>query len=134
MEWEKAARGVDGRFMPWGDHVEPTWACVSGSHRERKRIMPVEDYLTDVSPYGVRGMAGNVRDWCVERWRLEGPRIEGDIVEVEAALEEDDAFRPVRGGAWISIGELMRLSVRYAEQPMKRHGVLGFRLVRRIPP
>jgi serine/threonine-protein kinase len=134
LEWEKAARGVDGRFMPWGDHVEPTWACVSGCHAERKHVMPVHDYPTDVSPYGVRGMAGNVRDWCIERWNLDGPRVEGDILQIEAALAGDDAERPMRGGAWISAGDLVRLSVRYAERPTKRHGVLGFRLARQITP
>ncbi|WP_438037298.1 SUMF1/EgtB/PvdO family nonheme iron enzyme [Sorangium sp. So ce204] len=134
LEWEKAARGVDGRFMPWGDQIEPTWACVSGSHPERKRVMSVHEYPTDVSPYGVRGMAGNVRDWCVERWRLAGPHAEHGIVRVEAAPTDDPADRPVRGGAWISAGELVRLAVRYAEPPTKRHGVLGFRLARPIEP
>jgi serine/threonine-protein kinase len=134
LEWEKAARGVDGRFMPWGDHVEPTWACVAGSHRERKRIMPVDDYLTDVSPYGVRGMAGNVRDWCVDRWSLEGPPVSGGVVQVEAASNDDDSYRPIRGGAWISAGDLSRLSVRYAERPSCLHGVLGFRLARTVAP
>lgn len=134
MEWEKAARGVDGRFMPWGDQIEPTWACVSGSHPERKRVMPVHDYPTDVSPYGVYGMAGNVRDWCVERWRLDGPHAEHGIVRAEAAPTDDPSDRPVRGGAWISAGELVRLAVRYAEPPTKRHGVLGFRLARPIEP
>jgi serine/threonine-protein kinase len=134
LEWEKAARGVDGRFMPWGDHVEPTWACVSGSHRERKRIMPVEDYLTDVSPYGVRGMAGNVRDWCIDRWSLEGPKMSAGVVQVEAAMSDDDAYRPIRGGAWISAGDLSRISVRYTERPVSRHGVLGFRVARSIAP
>jgi eukaryotic-like serine/threonine-protein kinase len=134
MEWEKAARGVDGRFMPWGDHVEPTWACVSGSHRERKRIMPVDEYLTDVSPYGVRGMAGNVRDWCVDRWCLEGPQLNDGVVKVEAASNDDDSFRPIRGGAWVSAGDLSRISVRYAEKPSCRHGVLGFRVARTVAP
>ncbi|UQA57422.1 SUMF1/EgtB/PvdO family nonheme iron enzyme [Polyangium aurulentum] len=134
FEWEKAARGVDGRFMPWGDHVEPTWACVSGSHSDRKSVMPVHYYPTDVSPYGVRGMAGNVRDWCVERWLLDGPRVDGGVLQIEAAMADDLADRPIRGGAWISAGDLVRLSVRYAEPPTKRHGVLGFRLARPITP
>jgi serine/threonine-protein kinase len=133
-EWEKAARGVDGRFMPWGDHVEPTWACVSGSHRERKRIMHVEDYLTDVSPYGVRGMAGNVRDWCIDRWSLEGPKVSDGVVQVEAAMSDDDSYRPIRGGAWTSAGDLSRISVRYADRPAWRHGVVGFRVARSIAP
>ncbi len=134
LEWEKAARGVDGRFMPWGDHVEPTWACVSGSHPARKQIRPVHDYPTDVSPYGVRGMAGNVRDWCVERWSLDGPPVRGQILQIEPAPPGDDAYRPMRGGAWISVGDLARLSVRYAERPTTRHGVLGFRLARTVAP
>lgn len=134
LEWEKAARGVDGRFMPWGDQVEPTWACTSGSHPERKGVMSVHDYRTDVSPYGVRGMAGNVRDWCVERWRLDGSRVEDDVAQTDVASPADDAYRPMRGGAWISAGDLARLSVRYSELPTKRHGVLGFRLARPITP
>lgn len=132
LEWEKAARGVDGRFMPWGDQVEPTWACVSGSHPRRKQRMTVHDYPTDVSPYGVRGMAGNVRDWCVERWQLEGPRLDNDILQVDVASPEDPSERPMRGGAWISVGDLARLAVRYSERPNRRHGVLGFRLARSI--
>jgi formylglycine-generating enzyme required for sulfatase activity len=132
LEWEKAARGVDGRFMPWGDQVEPTWACMSGSHPERKGVTPVQEYPTDVSPYGVRGMAGNVRDWCIERWMLNGPRVEGSILRIEPAPKDEMVERPMRGGAWISVGDLARLSVRYAELPSKRHGVLGFRLARSL--
>lgn len=134
FEWEKAARGVDGRFMPWGDQLEPTWACVSGCHPDRKHAMPVDDYPTDVSPYGVRGMAGNVRDWCIEPWRLDGPRVENGILQIDRAQGRDDTELPVRGGAWISAGDLMRLGVRYAEPPTKRHGVLGFRLARTLTP
>lgn len=130
LEWEKAARGVDGRFMPWGDQVEPTWACVSGCHPRRKQLMPIHEYPTDVSPYGVRGMAGNVRDWCIERWSLDGPRIENGVLQIDPAPADDPTDRPMRGGAWISVGDLARLCVRYAEEPAKRHGVLGFRLAR----
>lgn len=134
LEWEKAARGVDGRFMPWGDQLEPTWACVSGSHPDRKHVMPADSYPTDVSPYGVRGMAGNVRDWCIERWNLDGPRVENGVLHIEAHLEDEETHRLLRGGAWISAGDLMRLCVRYAEPPTRTHGVLGFRLARTLRP
>lgn len=132
FEWEKAARGVDGRFMPWGNHLEPTWACVSGSHAELKQAMSVNSYPTDVSPYGVRGMAGNVRDWCIEPWSLDGSRVENDILQIDRADVRDDMIIAVRGGAWISAGDLMRIGIRYAERPTRRHGVLGFRLARSI--
>jgi eukaryotic-like serine/threonine-protein kinase len=132
LEWEKAARGVDGRFMPWGDQLEPTWACMSGSHPDRKRVMPVHDYATDVSPYGVRGMAGNVRDWCIDRWDIDGPPVVNGMLQMEPAWGGDDEERSLRGGAWISVGDLVRLAVRYSERPVTRHGVLGFRLARSV--
>lgn len=77
-------------------------------------------------------MAGNVRDWCIESWKLEGPSVEQGILKIEPAEGRKDEQLPVRGGAWISAGDLMRLGVRYAEPPSKRHGVLGFRLARTL--
>jgi serine/threonine-protein kinase len=134
LEWEKAARGVDGRFMPWGDQVEPTWACVSGSHEKRQSLMPVHEFPTDVSPYGVRGMAGNVRDWCIERWNLAGPRVDQGVLHIDAATRDDADDRSIRGGAWTSTGDIGRLAVRFADRPTRRHGVLGFRLARSLTP
>jgi serine/threonine-protein kinase len=132
LEWEKAARGVDGRFMPWGDHVEPTWACGAGSHPDRKQVLSVHAYPTDMSPYGVRGMAGNVRDWCIERWQLDGPTLEDGILRIEPASAGDGDERAMRGGAWTTAGDTARLAVRFSDKPGTRHGVLGFRLVRSL--
>ena len=47
LEWEKAARGVDNRFLPWGDHAEPTWACILGSYLGMKGRGPVGRYPSD---------------------------------------------------------------------------------------
>ena len=57
MEWEKAARGADRRHWPWGDFGDPTWACVHGARDGRPMPSLTDDFATDVSPYGVRGMA-----------------------------------------------------------------------------
>lgn len=65
-EWEKAARGVDGRNLPWGDYLEPSWFA----HREYRQdglrpfVRPVDSCPVDESIYGVRGMAGNAADFC----------------------------------------------------------------------
>jgi eukaryotic-like serine/threonine-protein kinase len=130
LEWEKAARGVDGRYLPWGDHLEPTWAGVAGSHPDRKNVMPIDSYRTDVSPYGVRGMAGNVKDWCLDLWHIDGPVVENGILRLGVQREECSEERLIRGGAWISVPETMRLAIRYAGEPTTRHGTLGFRLAR----
>ncbi len=62
--WEKAARGVDGRWFPWGDHFDPSWACVRESHAGRLLLATVHAFPGDESIYGVRGMAGGVRTLC----------------------------------------------------------------------
>lgn len=130
LEWEKAARGVDGRYLPWGDQLEPTWACVAGSHPDRKNVMPVHSYPTDVSPYGVRGMAGNVRDWCLDAWHIDGPLTQNGILQMEMQREGCSDERLFRGGAWISVPETMRSAIRFSGPPTQRHGTLGFRLAR----
>ena len=130
LEWEKAARGVDGREMPWGSHVEPTWACMLGSDSAGTRRAPVQDFPTDVSPYGVRGMAGNVRDWCANVWRHDGPRVEGGVVLAEEAALEDRELRAARGGAWIAGPNLCRLAGRFGGWPHDRFNGMGFRVAR----
>ncbi len=71
--WEKAARGVDGRLYPWGNVIVPAYL----NTRERGgRPLPAVVSATpeDVSPYGMRGAAGNVRDWMLEPFSLpDGP-------------------------------------------------------------
>ncbi|EYF07233.1 SUMF1/EgtB/PvdO family nonheme iron enzyme [Chondromyces apiculatus] len=132
LEWEKAARGVDGRCMPWGDHMEPTWACIIGSHEGVAGRAPVDEYPIDASPYGVRGVTGNVRDWCANVWRHEGPVVEGGVVLPDVAALGDTDLRAVRGGAWMSPPPLCRLAGRFATPPGDRYGGIGFRLARSL--
>ncbi|AUX39591.1 protein kinase [Sorangium cellulosum] len=133
LEWEKAARGVDGRLMPWGDFLEPTWGCMLGSHEGVAGRRPVDDFPTDESPYGLRGAAGNVRDWCINAWKHEGPRIEGGVVVLDAAGDDDTEFRAARGGAWSTSPNLCRLAGRLAGKPGDRFGGIGIRLSRSLP-
>ena len=58
IEWEKAARGVDGQIYPWGDEADYSRAHLTGD-----APMSVANHEGDISPYGVRGMAGNVSEW-----------------------------------------------------------------------
>jgi formylglycine-generating enzyme required for sulfatase activity len=59
-EWEKAARGTAGRLFPWGDHWEPEKIGYG------EPLAPVGSYPDDVSPYGVMGMLGGVREWMAD--------------------------------------------------------------------
>ena len=110
LEWEKAARGTDGRTFPWGDTFDRTAANCA---ELVGFVSPVESHLTGRSPFGCLNMAGNVFEWTSDL----DPRT-GDPV--------------VMGGAWRSYKENIRPWVRLPvpadhtdpEQPV------GFRCVK----
>jgi serine/threonine-protein kinase len=111
-EWEKAARGVDGRAFPWGQHFDATW-CNSGASRREGggRRGPVGEFPVDESPYGVRDLAGNVLDWC------------------QNLLREDQDWRAVRGGRFTYSGLFCRVAHRFGEVPGNPGDEIGFRVV-----
>ncbi|MCB9552752.1 MAG: SUMF1/EgtB/PvdO family nonheme iron enzyme [Myxococcales bacterium] len=127
LEWEKAARGVDGRQLPWGDFFEPSWALVLEGFAGPAGPAPVGSHATDESVYGMRDVVGGVRDWCVNDYQREGP-VEPRVV-VEAA---EGAFRMVRGGVWSSKAAFCRPAARFANRPEQRFHSIGFRLARSV--
>jgi len=131
LEWEKAGRGADARHFPWGNEPEPTWARVLGTTEDVPSRVPVDSYPVDESPYGVRGMAGNVRDWCENEWRAEGPELDaaGRLVRAD---DQGEGLRSIRGGAWSTVPDLARLAGRFAAPPEARFPVVGFRLARSL--
>ena len=94
-EWEKAARGPDGRIYPWGN----TWEAGRCNSEEANSecTTPVGQYSTGASPYGALDMAGNVWEWCVTKWRKPYPYQLED--EWQAAYVEADENRILRGGS-----------------------------------
>ena len=66
IEWEKAARGADGRVFPWGDQWSPERLSWHGSHLETEETVPVDSFEGGSSPYGIYQMAGNVEEWCAD--------------------------------------------------------------------
>ncbi len=64
-EWIRAARGADQRMYPWGDQFEPSWARTRYTD-DRIHFVAVGIFPTDVSVFGVRGLAGNLLDWTLD--------------------------------------------------------------------
>ena len=93
-EWEKAARGTDGREFPWGDEFDETKTNSMGTHGGR---VPVGQFEGDVSPYGVHDMAGNVSEW-VNDWYESYP---GNDFQSNYFGER---FKVIRGWFWGGIG------------------------------
>jgi iron(II)-dependent oxidoreductase len=69
VEWEKAARGTDGRIYPWGNDAD-----LSRAHIKGDAPVSIAAYEGDISPYGVRGMAGNVSEWVSDTRVAKGGR------------------------------------------------------------
>ena len=114
-EWEKAARGVDGRFHPWGDRGDGGFCKTSESQSARPAPAPVGAYpATDVSPYGVLDMGGGVAEWC-EGW-----------------FDDEMTLRPVRGGSWAQPARYARVCSRSGHHPREVFSHVGFRLVREL--
>jgi formylglycine-generating enzyme required for sulfatase activity len=66
IEWEKAARGNDGRIFPWGNEWDSVRLCWWGSHDEKESTAAVDAFPQGCSPHGMFQMAGNVEEWCVD--------------------------------------------------------------------
>ena len=128
LEWEKAARGVDARAFPWGDALELSLARVRGSAPGRVLPAPVGAHPLDCSVYGVQGMAGNVQDWCLDRFVPGGAPVQGGRPAPQVAGAEDEVT--VRGGAWNFPGDVASCAFRTGRHPSHRRESLGVRLVR----
>ncbi len=130
-EWEKAARGVDGREYPWGDFFDPSFCCMLESHKGTRLPSKVDAFPVDMSPYEVRGMAGNVRDWCQDVY---GQERSGEPTLTPDPPGESQDFRILRGGSWVAGAEKIRLAHHYSASALTRKETIGIRLVRPISP
>lgn len=130
FEWEKAARGVDGRHYPWGNSFDPSWACMKDSHSGSVQIRSVNTFPVDESVYGVRGTAGNTRDWCLDTFREEGPPLkEGRLLMPTEEDLEDTGFKSTRGGSYGNSASRSRSADRDWWFPARSYVGRGFRLL-----
>lgn len=96
QEWEKAARGTDGRAFPWGNEFDPHKANVPGRWKELNTFgdtTPVGAFEAGKSPYGVYDMSGNVWEWT-DSWYQPYP---GNKVQSENYGER---YKTLKGGSW----------------------------------
>ena len=70
-EWEKAARGRDGRLWPWGHEFDASHANLVGEEDGFKHTAPVGSFPSGASPYGLLDMAGNAAEWVADFWDLD---------------------------------------------------------------
>ena len=130
-EWEKAARGTDGRLYPWGNVKPDTRRCNFGDHEQG--TTPVGRYSPQGdSPYGCVDMAGNVLEWTRSLWGKDWskPDFRYPYVPKDGRENLDSrGVRVVRGGSFSSSERNARCAARYRSDPSGRFNYDGFRLV-----
>jgi iron(II)-dependent oxidoreductase len=139
-EWEKAARGEDGRVYPWGN--EPAGLSranfgrtgLSGPVRDRPErlllyppIISVDKYDNGVSPYGVFQLAGNVAEWTADWY---DPHYYKTAPDRNPKGPEKGTQRAFRGGGWIDSTPSVRPAQRNGTDPNTKMNWLGFRCAR----
>jgi formylglycine-generating enzyme required for sulfatase activity len=126
-EWEKAARGTNGRLYPWGNEFDRL-RC--NTHElGMGDTTPVGIFPEGASPYGVLEMSGNVWEWTNSQyWNYP--------YQPEDGREGMDGGprRVLRGGAWYLSRNGVRAASRFSYHPGDRNLNLGFRVVVRRPP
>jgi formylglycine-generating enzyme required for sulfatase activity len=134
-EWEKAARGTDGRYFPWGNDFYGSQAnfcdrSCSADWRDTAaddgypEMAPVASYPAGGSPYGALDMAGNVMEWTTSRYQPYPYRLTDGRENPDAS-----GLRILRGGSWSNRARRMRTTARDENSPGDATTNIGFRCV-----
>jgi len=124
-EWEKAARGVDGRIFPWGDAI-PNYDIANfwDPQSENGDTVTVGSYPEGASPYGALDMAGNVWEWVSDYYSEDYSQTQ----RVNPTGPVSGENRVVRGGSWHFAWDILT-TLRLSWNPDNQIDQLGFRCV-----
>jgi len=130
-EWEKAARGTDGRIYPWGDKYDPMKANTIRTNIASKILgnTPVDQFSPQGdSPYGCADMAGNVWEWCADWFYPDEYKHRNNGVKDPQGPNWQRSDRIIRGGACNVSPIDTRCTHRGGAGPGYISGSLGFRI------
>jgi len=128
-EWEKAARGTDGRKWPWGNDFE--WWNANTLASEINRTTAVGLFPKSPSPFDAFDMAGNVWEWCSSQWGsdLKTPSFKYPYRVDDGREEPNNAdLRVMRGGSWNVPEKHAQCATRNRNYPHNRNNDVGFRV------
>lgn len=116
LQWEKAARGTDGRPYPWGNDPPGASDACFGLDPVEGAPTAVGQALRNVSPFGVQDICGNVWEWTT------------------SSFAKDSEYRVVRGGSYNDPAPMLALDYRQEAHPKDKCEAIGFRCVKNIHP
>ncbi|BBO83874.1 protein NirV [Desulfosarcina ovata subsp. sediminis] len=109
-QWERAARGTDGRIYPWGDEFDS--ARCNTEESGIGKTTRIDRYADGLSPDGCYDMAGNVLEWT------------------STFLDNSKDAYVIKGSSWFNTAKLARCAARDDYSPVNRSGAVGFRCAR----
>ena len=124
-EWEKAARGTDGRKYPWG-RTQPSPHYANYGNKDGGTA-PIGSYPDGASPYGVLDLAGNVWEWCAD---FDDPAFYEDGPPNNPRNEQPGQRLVMRGGSYMFGAQALRTYARTSFEPHYRFAGGGFRCAR----
>ena len=134
-QWERAARGTQGRIYPWGNDPPKARRHANFARRYNKTT-PVGQFSKGSDPNGIADLAGNVWEWCLDEYNHtiynQGNK---DVRKNPLYLSYRDVLkaRVIRGGAWDVGSAFLRSSLRFKYYPLDSTHTIGFRVVRPSP-
>ena len=133
-EWEKAARGKDGRIYPWGNKL-PTndlarYRQIWTKEIKHHVMVPVDIFTKGTSPYGVHHMAGNVKEW-VDDW-FDREYYDDPANHINPKGQIGGEYKVLRGGSWRDLKGFIYSSFRNNSYPDSRLDDYGFRCAKSI--
>ncbi len=131
-EWEKAARGEEGRLFPWGQQPPTPALAMFGQYHvhEIPIVASVRSGEEGRSPYGLHHMAGNAAEWVADWFGIDYYMTMPDRDPHGPATGR---YKVIRGGSWKSTPALLRSATRSGAPPDQRAATIGFRCARSTP-
>ena len=130
-EWEKAARGPEGRVYPWGNDPPTAAQAVFGLKEGDETVSPVGDHPHGRSPYGAQDLAGNLYEW-VSDWYDDAFYAAPPTRNPRGAVA--GTTKGQRGGSYINSPYRLRSAFRTKADPTEHDPHVGFRCAQDAPP
>jgi serine/threonine-protein kinase len=128
-EWEKAARGTDGRIYPWGD--TPPDKTLADFANQIKDVVKTGSYPAGASPYGALDMAGDVWNWAADWYAMD---YYAHSPDANPAGPDSGTQRVLRGGSYTYTAPGLRAAYRFQKDPTFSSSEVGFRCASSVTP